>query len=99
MLWPEVSGERIIEERREDEARCEQAKQEGQSVSNYGSHEQENMTDEREIDLLIRRVRDFMLRRVGELWLSRGIGGLLLSTRKCGLFLDDFFFLKKGWGA
>ena len=32
---------------------------------------QENMTEEREIDLLIRRVRDFMLRRVGELWFNR----------------------------
>lgn len=33
LVVAEVSGESVIEERREDEARCEQAKQEGQSMS------------------------------------------------------------------
>lgn len=59
---------------------------------------QENMTDEREIDLLIRRVRDFMLRRVGELWLSRELGAFICQLGNVVFSLMIFFFFKERIG-
>lgn len=55
---------------------------------------QENMTEEREIDLLIRRVRDFMLRRVGELWFNRELGAFICQLGNV-VFSMRIIFLKK----
>lgn len=55
---------------------------------------QENMTGEREIDLLIRKVGDFILRRVGHLCFNRELGAFICQLGNV-VFSMRIFFLKK----
>lgn len=56
---------------------------------------QENMTSEREIDLLIRKVGDFILRRVGQLCFNRELGAFICQLGNVVFSMRIFFFFKK----